>query len=128
MQGTSPQCRSCEELIAAVNTARPGTVILIAPGEYREGLSFGGLRGSKGKPITLTALDESNPPSIVGGASGLHLTSPSYVELRNLVLRNATGNGLNIDDAGVRENDHGVGPEWHHSISWQHSLLDLESR
>jgi hypothetical protein len=35
-----------------------------------------------------------------GGVTGLHLTKPEYVELRGLVICDATGNGLNIDDGG----------------------------
>ncbi|QDT96803.1 hypothetical protein V144x_22610 [Gimesia aquarii] len=88
------------ELITAVNEAEPGTRILIAPGEYRGGLTFAGLRGTKEKPIVLQARDSRQPPKIVAGTSGIHLRGPAYVELRDLVLTGATGNGLNIDDSG----------------------------
>jgi hypothetical protein len=37
---------------------------------------------------------------IEGGQTGLHLQSPQHVEIRDLVFTGATGNGLNIDDAG----------------------------
>ncbi|WP_417850748.1 right-handed parallel beta-helix repeat-containing protein [Thalassoglobus sp.] len=94
------------ELIAAINRAQPGSKILIAPGEYRGGLSFENLRGTKEKPIILEGRDPRQPPVITGGTSGIHLRSPAHIELRNLVLQGATGNGLNIDDGG-RENPPG---------------------
>jgi hypothetical protein len=98
--GVTVTVQSREDLVKAVGSARPGSRILIAPGEYRGGFRFIGLHGAEGKPIVLAALDEQAPPTIVGGASGIHLTRPRYVELHNLILRGATGNGLNIDDGG----------------------------
>ncbi len=91
---------SRDELQQALRNARPGDKILMAPGVYRGGLSQAGLRGAKGRPIVLAALDPKRPPVIEGGTTCLQLTDPSYVDLRNLVLRKATGNGLNIDDGG----------------------------
>jgi hypothetical protein len=89
-----------DELRRAVQSAHPGTKILIAPGTYRGGLNFTRLRGTKDKPIVLAALDTKRPPVFKGGASCFHLTDPGYVELHDLVLKEATGNGLNIDDGG----------------------------
>ncbi len=91
---------SRDELVTTVQNADPGTKVLIAPGEYRGGMNFSGLHGTKGTPIVLAALDPENPPVFVGGASCIHLTSSSYVELHHLILSKATGNGLNIDDGG----------------------------
>ncbi|MBX3450234.1 MAG: right-handed parallel beta-helix repeat-containing protein [Planctomycetaceae bacterium] len=88
------------ELVTAVRDARPGTTIRLAPGEYRGNLHWPNLRGSEGEPIVIAARDSANPPVILGGANGIQLNSPAYVELRNLVFRGATGNGLNIDDGG----------------------------
>lgn len=89
------------ELIAAVNSAKPGTRILIASGEYSGGLTFDGLRGTEAKPIILEARNADRPPVISGGGSGIHLRRPAHVQLRGLVLKGATGNGLNIDDGGT---------------------------
>ncbi len=91
---------SRDELIRAVRAAQPDTKILMAPGEYRGGLSFADLQGTKGKPIVLAALDAKQPPQIIGGTSGLHLIRPSFVELHSLHFGKAKGNGLNIDDGG----------------------------
>ncbi|MFV1969316.1 MAG: hypothetical protein ACC628_28175, partial [Pirellulaceae bacterium] len=72
----------------------------IAPGTYQGGLHFNGLHGEEGKPIILAAADKENPPVLKGRNSCIHLTDPAYVELHNLVLTEATSNGINIDDGG----------------------------
>jgi len=92
------------ELLSAVSQAKPGTKILIAAGEYRGGLTFTDLIGTKEKPIVLQAADPDHPPIFVGGGSGIHLRRPAHVALRNLVFTGATGNGLNIDDGGDPQN------------------------
>jgi hypothetical protein len=89
-----------ESLIEAVRRAVPGTTVRVAPGTYRGGLSFDRLRGEEGRTIVIAALDENDPPVFEGGGSGIHLRRPVHVELRNLVIHKATGNGLNIDDGG----------------------------
>jgi hypothetical protein len=89
-----------EELVRALRTAEAGTTIRLAPGRYQGGLASSKLSGTKERPIVLAGEDPANPPVIEGGGSGLHLSSPSHVELRDLVIRAASGNGLNIDDSG----------------------------
>lgn len=102
--GTTIEVANRVELISAVNNAQPGTKVLVAPGKYRGGLTFNNLRGTKAQPIILQARDASRPPVIAAGGSGIHLRGPVHVELRNLVLQGATGNGLNIDDGGDPDN------------------------
>jgi hypothetical protein len=92
--------RTASELRQAVQQARPGTEILLAPGEYPGGFQFANLRGEPGCPIVIAAADPTRPPSIVGGGTGIHLTDPAHVELRDIAIRGATANGINIDDAG----------------------------
>jgi hypothetical protein len=92
-----------EQLAQALAQARAGTTILIAPGTYRGGLSQANLRGTDKEPIIIAAADAERPPVIEGGGSGLHFSRPQFVELRNLVLAGAQGNGLNIDDGGSKD-------------------------
>ncbi len=85
---------------AAVAAAGPGTRILLAPGNYPGGFSFANLRGATNLPVVLAGADPANPPVIQGGANGIQLTDPAFVEIRDMVFSGATGNGLNIDDGG----------------------------
>lgn len=89
------------QLTRAVARARPGSKVLLAPGEYRGGFYFRNLRGEPGRSIVLGAADPRRPPVIRGGGTGLQLSSPAHVTLQNLILVGATGNGLNIDDGGA---------------------------
>ena len=97
---TTVEVASRDALMRAVAAAQPGTQILIAAGEYRGGLNFQRLRGTEAEPIVIAAVDSESPPEFVGGNSGIHLVGAKYIQLRNLVIRGATGNGLNLDDGG----------------------------
>jgi hypothetical protein len=91
------------QIVNAVEQAKPGTTILIAPGTYQGGLHFDGLQGQEGKPIILAAADKTKQPIFQGNNSCFHLTDPAFVELHNLVLTDASGNGINIDDGASYE-------------------------
>lgn len=67
---------SAATLREAVNTARPGSRILLAPGTYTGGFAFPQLRGQEGAPIIIAAADPLNPPVIQGGANGIQLSAP----------------------------------------------------
>lgn len=91
------------ELRAALSDATAGTTILMAPGTYAGGISARGLKGEAGRPIVLRAADAKTPPTIEGGASGMQLSDVSDLELHDLIITGATGNGINIDDGGSAE-------------------------
>ncbi len=92
--------QNASQLRQAVLNAKPGTTILLAPGEYAGGLFFENVKGEPGKPVVIAAEDPTNPPVIKGGGECLHFSKAAYLELRNLVLVGARYNGLNIDDGG----------------------------
>lgn len=92
--------RNADEFRQAINRAKPGTRILLAPGTYPGGFFFSNLQGETNSPIIIAAADPANPPVIEGGSTGLHLSRPSFVELHDLVISNVTVNGLNIDNGG----------------------------
>lgn len=92
--------RDAAGLRAAVALAKPGTRILLAPGTYPGGFSFANLRGETNQPVVIAAADPLNPPLIQGGATGMHLTDPAFVELHHLTFTGARANGLSIDDGG----------------------------
>lgn len=99
-QLSSKAVRSVAELQAAVKAAKPGARIEIAPGDYAGGLFFTDLRGEPGKPIVIAGADPAKPPRFIGGENGLHLSNPFHVELHDLQVTGATGNGVSIDDGG----------------------------
>ena len=68
----------------AVQRARPGTTIAIAPGTYEGGLHWSELQGTDSAPIVLAAQDPSRPPVIRGGTTCLHLTDPARAELTSI--------------------------------------------
>jgi hypothetical protein len=51
--------------------------------------------------VVIAAADPKRPPVIRGGASGLQLSDPVHVVLRDLRLEGARGNGVNVDDGGT---------------------------
>lgn len=97
---TEIRVSSVEELRRAVAEAGPGTEILIAPGEYRGGHHFRGLKGESDKPIVIRGADAKNPPIFRGGNTVFQLSGIAHVEIRDLILTDAAENGLNIDDGG----------------------------
>ncbi len=86
-----------------MSAAKPGTRVNVAPGVYEGGFAFANLRGTEQHSIVITAADAANPPVFRGGASGIQLSDPEYVELHDLIFEKQTGNGLNIDDGGSME-------------------------
>lgn len=83
-----------------MNSAKPGSHISIAPGNYAGGFYFTDLRGEPGKPIVIAASDPAAPPVFGDAGVGIHLSNPAWVELRHLAFHKLSGNGLNIDDGG----------------------------
>ena len=100
VMSTTVTVRDADGLRRAVARARPGARILLAPGEYAGGFFFANLRGAPGRPIVIAGADPKRPPVIRGTATGMQLSDPAHLELRDLVFRGATNNGLNIDDGG----------------------------
>lgn len=95
------EVRSRAQLVEQLNRARPGTTIRLAPGTYQGGMHFANLHGSEDRPITLTAMDPDKWPVLAGGTNLIQLSNCSHIIIEQLLLRDATGNGLNIDDGGI---------------------------
>ena len=92
------------QLLSALSKAGPGSIIRIAPGTYR-GAFASNLHGTSDHPIVLTAQDPTKPPKFT---SGLQFSKVSHIQISDLVIENATTNGLNIDDGGT------IGSPSHH--------------
>jgi len=84
------------DLRKALAAASPGTVILVAPGEY-EGFLAAGVHGAPGKPVVLRAATADDRPVFRGE---VHLSSVSHLEIAGMTIEGAPGNGLNVDDGG----------------------------
>lgn len=98
--GATITVRDTNELRQALARARPGTTIRLAPGRYGGGHFVRNLRGAPGKPIVIAGADPRNPPVIAATGTGMQLSDPAYVELRDLTFTGASANTLNIDDGG----------------------------
>ncbi len=92
------------ELENALKELAPGITLQIAPGRYRGGIYLKQLRGKPEAPVIIEASDSNRPPEFIGQATGIHLSSCSHLELRHLIIREASGNGINIDDGGDPQN------------------------
>lgn len=90
-------------LRTAVESASPGTRILIASGTYAGGFYFSNVRGEEGRPVVIAAEDPENLPVIQGGSNGMQFSEPAWLEISDLIFTGATENGLNIDDGGTFE-------------------------
>lgn len=95
--------RDTAQLRRALNEAVPGTQILLAPAVYQGNVYVERLRGTPDRPIVIAAADSQKKPIIRGGQECLKLSSPTHVELRDLILEGSSSNGLNIDDGGLRQ-------------------------
>jgi hypothetical protein len=76
-----------------VDRAKPGDEILLEPGVHRP-VRLEGLAGEPGRPIVIRPRDERTLAEIRGGTRGLELVRPAHVEVRNLFLRESSGEGL----------------------------------
>ncbi|HYC76958.1 MAG TPA: right-handed parallel beta-helix repeat-containing protein [Planctomycetota bacterium] len=85
------------ELRRALAAARPGDVLVVAPGAY-DGVSVAGVRGAPGRRVTVRGADAASRPVFRGG---LHFARAAHLELRDLAVEGAPANGINVDDGGA---------------------------
>lgn len=88
-------------LVSALAAARPGTRIRVARGDYAGGIAIHDLAGTQAKPVVVVGADPAHPPRIVGGTNGIQMSDVAWLTLESLEFVGATGNGLNVDDAGT---------------------------
>jgi VanZ family protein len=92
--------KTSAELRAAWEAAKPGDVILLLPGNYEGGLTLSDRHGNEAAAITVRGAIADNPPIIRGGDNGLKFSNVSHLTIENIVIEQATTNGLHIDDGG----------------------------
>lgn len=84
-------------LEAAARRATPGTRILLAAGTYTETSYVENLIGEPARPIAIVA-DGDVTIDAGGQGEALHFSAIQYVVIEGITIRNATGNGINIDN------------------------------
>lgn len=96
-----------DSIESASRMATPGTRILVHAGTYTGGQYVEGLAGTAAAPIAITGEDGA---ILDAGGEGevIHFSSITYVVIEHLELRNATGNGINVDDGGTEGGTHHV--------------------
>ena len=92
---------TADGLRQALAAARPGTRILVAPGDYHGYFAAAQLRGTAEEPIVVAAAEPARPPVFHGAGECIHLSEVSYVVLRDLVLVRGRVNCLNVDGGGT---------------------------
>ena len=88
----------------AIQDAAPGSAVLVHAGNYVGGTSVDGLAGTEASPIWIGGVPGEAKPVFDGGSVGLHLSRVRYLILHDLVVRNASANGINTDDGGEFSN------------------------
>jgi hypothetical protein len=91
---------SLDALRDAMRRAKPGDRVVLATGTYSGSVWLEKVRGEEGKRIVIAGEDPQNPPVIDGTTECLHLAACEWITIEHLVLKSASGNGINIDDGG----------------------------
>ncbi|NIA22156.1 MAG: hypothetical protein GWP05_09390 [Anaerolineaceae bacterium] len=93
------KCRA-SQLQSRFNSARPGDVILVAPGTFKGTLDLSSGKGTGTRPIVIRA---EIPGKVIldaqGGGDVVNARNAEYIFLEGLVLRNARNAGLNCEAA-----------------------------
>lgn len=82
---------------------QPGDRLLLAPGDYRQGLPLHHLSGRAGQPIVIEAADPAAPPRFIGQQ---HANTVSLVDVRHLILRRLQLDGGNLPVDAVKAEGH----------------------
>ncbi len=128
------EVHSPAELRAALAKLADGDILRIGPGEYPGGHQVRGIAN-----LTVTALDPDDPPEFVGGTTAWQFSRCENLSASHLRMRGQTGNGVNLDDGGERENPVGgttlahleirdIGPTGNHDGIKASGLVDLTIR
>lgn len=92
-----------KDLRDAVRNLKAGDEVLIEPGIYSGGFSANGIQGTKSNPIVIAGKDPDDPPVFSGRGEAVKLSNVAYIKLKNLRIKDFTGNGINLDDGGNLE-------------------------
>lgn len=88
---------STAELVKAAQQARPGTRIVVAPGNYKS-CFLSGVTGTPEAWVEIVARDPEKPPLFSGGITCFQLVKSSYVLVDGLVATGAEANNVQVGD------------------------------
>lgn len=98
--GTGSEANPYATLRRAIDDAAPGSAIIIHEGTYAGGNFVAGLRGTADAPIWITGAPGEALPVFQGGGTAIQFSRPAFLVLRDIAVRGAANNGINIDDGG----------------------------
>ena len=87
-----------QTLNRAAQNVSPGTVVYLHAGTYSGGVLLANTRGTADAPIWISGAPGESRPVIKGGGDALHFVRPRYLVIQDLDIRDAGGNGVNVDD------------------------------
>ncbi|MDO9468916.1 MAG: hypothetical protein Q7J36_16570 [Thiobacillus sp.] len=82
---------------------QPGDRLLLAPGDYLQGLPLHHLSGQAGQPIVIEAADPASPPRFIARPRA---NTVSLVNVRHLVVRHLELDGRNLPVDAVKAEGH----------------------
>jgi len=82
----------------AAQNLSPGTGVYLHAGRYPGGAFLADIRGTSDAPIWIAGAPGEPRPIIQGGGDALHFVRPKYLVVQDLDIRDAGGNGINVDD------------------------------
>ena len=98
--GNGARATPYRTIARALEGVTPGDAIRLLPGVYPAGNSLSSIAGTSNAPIWLGGVPGEERPEIRGGTSALLLSRVRYLIVENLVVSEATLNGINCDDGG----------------------------
>ena len=101
----------------SIKRLRAGDTLLLAAGDYRDGLPVHELSGAPGRPIVIAGPAQGAPATFVAqaGRNTVSIVDSSFVLIRNLVLE---GNNVPVD--GVKAEGHA---RWAHHITLENLVI-----
>jgi hypothetical protein len=101
----------------SIKRLRAGDTLLLAAGEYQEGLQVHGLSGAADRPIVISGPAQGASATFVAqaGRNTVSIVDSSFVLIRNLVLE---GNNVPVD--GVKAEGHA---RWAHHITLENLVI-----
>lgn len=94
--------KNSEEIKKFSKMLKPGDTLSLSNGEFRGGITFDRVKGTKDSPIVINGAGV-NQTIFKNGKQAIHLIDCHYITLRNFSVQNFSTNGINADDGGSQK-------------------------